>query len=107
MGIRGIEASFTYDCIRAMIPDELWAEACEQGWSGDFALAWERGYAKGSLEQARRILIKLGTQQFGAPPERVVAVVQAMDDTAQIDSRIMRVLTATSWDETMASPASE
>jgi hypothetical protein len=54
---------------------------------------------QGGLKEARKILLTLGTDKFGAPTKRVKAAIQGSEDLPRLERMAMRLLTANSWDE--------
>ncbi len=58
-----------------------------------------RGEARGKAEEARRILLLLGRDQFGAPPANVQAALDALDDVNRLEQLNVRLKHAASWQE--------
>lgn len=65
-----------------------------------------KGAAQGALEEARRLLLQLGLDHFGAEASAAVqARVEAIQDLPQLEQLVLRVSQAQSWDELLpASP---
>jgi hypothetical protein len=78
LGIRGIEESSVYQDI----------------------------YAKGAMEEDRKILLSLGRDKLGPPDERVEAQVAAMSNQERLHYLLHRVLHVSTWDELLASEES-
>jgi hypothetical protein len=78
LGIRGIEESSVYQDI----------------------------YAKGAMEEDRKILLSLGRDKLGPPDERVEAQVAAMTNQERLHYLLHRVLHVSTWDELLASEES-
>jgi predicted transposase YdaD len=78
LGIRGIEDSWVYQDI----------------------------FAKGGLEEDRKILLSLGRDKFGPPDERVEAHIAAIADQARLHRLLHGLLRVSSWDELLASAES-
>jgi hypothetical protein len=74
LGIRGIEESSVYQDI----------------------------FAKGELEEARKILLRQGRKKLGQPDERVLALVAGISDRDRLDLLLDRILDVASWDELLA-----
>ena len=54
---------------------------------------------EGEAKEARRILLKLGTERFGKASARVLAKLKAIEDKAHLEDLVMRTLIASSWTE--------
>jgi predicted transposase YdaD len=66
----------------------------------------EEGVVKGRLEEARRILLLLGEEQFGTPPgARALASVEAINSLEQLEQLTRRALRVRSWEELLADVA--
>ncbi len=59
---------------------------------------------QGGLKQARRMLIQLGADKFGAPTKKVRAAIQESEDLQRLERMVRHVLTATSWNEVVETP---
>jgi len=60
--------------------------------------------AEGKAEEGRRFLLKLGRKRFGAPEERTVEAIEALEDLGRIELLGDRLLDVSSWDELLAAP---
>jgi hypothetical protein len=58
-----------------------------------------QGRAQGLAEEARRILLVLGEDRFGAPDAATRAALEAITDVAQLEALARRLLHVTSWHE--------
>lgn len=62
-----------------------------------------KGVDKGVVEEARRIVVSLGTKRFGAPPTPAqVAALDAVADRERLERAIERVYATAGWDELFA-----
>jgi hypothetical protein len=111
-GIRGIEDSplwrlFFYKSEALDVGcEEAVARGCPQlteALTQDFA----KLFIMGRAEEARTILIRLGTRKFGTPAEEVEARITAMVDLENLEDLIDRVFEVASWDELLAAAGSE
>jgi len=62
----------------------------------------EEGREEGRLEEARRLLVELGSEQLGAPDEDTARVLAEIDEIAVLERFIRRLFTATTWAELLA-----
>jgi predicted transposase YdaD len=62
------------------------------------------GRAAGRVEEAREMLLELGSRRLGAPDARVHASLTAIDDHARLRRLASRLLDVASWDELLALP---
>jgi len=60
------------------------------------------GEAVGRLGEARRIVVRLGTQRLGAPAASTIAAIEAIDELDALENLIARLLTARSWQELLS-----
>jgi hypothetical protein len=74
LGIRGIEDSWVYQDI----------------------------FAKGEIEEARKILLRQGRKKLGQPDEPVAAKIAAISDLDRLNLLLDRILDVSSWDELLA-----
>jgi predicted transposase YdaD len=77
--IRGIEQSSTYQ------------EILKKG--------RRQGKVEGKAEEARQILLRQGRKKLGNPPKTVRNRIEAMNDLAQLNDLLDRILDVASWDE--------
>lgn len=67
--------------------------------------AYAEAYYEGMLAEAKRILRLLGDDAFGPPDARTAARIERINDVARLEELVMRMLTATSWQELLRRPA--
>ena len=85
-GVMGMEDSMTYQYILAR---------------GE-ALGELRGKAEGKAEEARTIILKLGSQRFGVPSANIHAIVGSISSLERLDQLVERLLQVETWDELLA-----
>lgn len=61
------------------------------------------GRAQGRVDTARRFVLDLGSDKFGAPDQRTVSLLETLSDLPTLERLHRRILTATSWTELLAS----
>jgi predicted transposase YdaD len=65
-----------------------------------------KGRAEGRVEGARETLVRVGTKQFGGPPDAAtLATVNAINDAERLEQLAERVLDVRSWPELLPPPA--
>jgi hypothetical protein len=57
------------------------------------------GRAEGKAEEARRMLLLQGREQFGEPPAKIAARLDAATDVSWLEALAIRLLHVKSWDE--------
>jgi hypothetical protein len=57
------------------------------------------GEAKGKAEEARRMLLLLGREQFGEPSANIAAQLDAVTDLGRLEALLLRLLHAKTWEE--------
>jgi predicted transposase YdaD len=57
----------------------------------------EEGRQEGSVEEARKLLLSLGSKKLGKPSERLQAKLAKIADLNRLETLIMRVDTTQSW----------
>jgi len=62
----------------------------------------EEGREQGRVEEARRLVLDLGTDKFGAPEPSLVSTVETIGDPDVLERLVRRILRATSWQELLA-----
>ena len=62
------------------------------------------GQARGRAEEARRILLRLGTRRFGPPDSATAAALGALADVERVERMTEQLLDATSWADVLATP---
>ena len=59
----------------------------------------EEGEAIGKAEEARRMLLLLGREQFGEPSAKIVALLDAVTDLGRLEALVIRLLHVKTWEE--------
>jgi len=72
--------------------------------SRTYQLWLKRGEDRGRTEEARRLLTRLGTRRFGAPPAAVEAALAAVTDREWLDRMFDAADTAAGWDDLLSTP---
>ncbi len=62
----------------------------------------EKGLAKGEANEARKLILRLGTKRFGPPSPAVGAALQAATDRERLERLAERTLDAVDWDDLIA-----
>ena len=62
----------------------------------------EEGEAIGKAEEARRVLLLLGREQFGEPSAKIVALLDAVTDLGRLEALVLRLLYVKSWEELLS-----
>ena len=62
----------------------------------------DEGRAEGRAEEARRILLRLGTRRLGSPDAATTAALGALADVERLERMSERLLDATTWAEVLA-----
>ena len=65
-------------------------------WKAEAALA---ATAQANLNEARRILVRLGRKRWGDPPAAKLAALSAVTDLEYLEEMAERLLDANTWDE--------
>ncbi len=66
-----------------------------------------KGKAEGMVEEARRILLLLGTDAFGAPDAATNAAIAGILDRERLEAPIDRVGEVKDWEALLAKPRSQ
>jgi predicted transposase YdaD len=61
------------------------------------------GKAEGSLEEARKLLLRLGSKRFGRAHESALAAIQTITDLRQLEDLSDKLFNVSSWDELLRS----
>lgn len=59
----------------------------------------EEGVVKGRAEEARKLLIRLGTSAFGKPPARVRKTIENIVELVMLERLVDRLAEVETWDE--------
>jgi predicted transposase YdaD len=89
-GVQAMKESVTYQAI------------LEEGEERGIAKGEAKGEAKGNLNEARKLLLRLGTRRFGAPSANVKTAIEAIADLERLELLIERVLDIGGWEELLA-----
>lgn len=57
----------------------------------------KEGLTQGKIEEARRLILRLGWLRFGTPEPQVREAIEAIDDIDRLEQLSDRVLTAPDW----------
>ncbi len=63
---------------------------------------FQKGEAKGAVQEARKILIRHGTKKFGPPGEQALAQIAALDHLDRLHDPVDGVFDVGTWDELLA-----
>ncbi len=99
-GVQSMKESVTYQKILREGRDEGRVEGRVEG----LAEGRAEGLAKGRVEEARRILRRLGGERFGMPDAHIEAALDAIADLERLEQLSDRVLKVKTWEELLASP---
>lgn len=67
--------------------------------SSTYQAILEEGRGEGAVAEAKKVLRLQGDDAFGAPNARTAAVIERINDLAQLENLLRRVRSATSWQE--------
>jgi hypothetical protein len=70
--------------------------------SSTYQAILEEGRVEGQAEEARALLLELGTRRFGPPVEAVRAALSAIDDHRRLHALAGRLFDAASWSELLS-----
>jgi hypothetical protein len=82
--------------VREVIPNMSWLQDSST-YQAIIAEGEARSETRWRIAQARRVIITLGTDKFGAPSRSIVNQLERVDDLDRLERLIRRVLTAESW----------
>ena len=74
----------------------------EKGLVKGEAIGKEKGEVKGEANEARKLVLRLGTKRFGPPSPAVGAALQAATDRERLERLAERTLDAVDWDDLIA-----
>ncbi|HEV3384612.1 MAG TPA: hypothetical protein VG097_07345 [Gemmata sp.] len=86
-GVMNMKESSTYQAI------------LEEGEAIGIAKGEAKGEAKGKAEEARKMLLLMGRDQFGEPPAKIVALLAAVTDLGRLEALAIRLLHVKTWEE--------
>ena len=75
-------------------------------YQGIYGRGLAEGRAEAVMEGHRDLLLSLGRDKFGQPPEHVEAEIGALADRERLHQLLHRLLRVSTWDELLASPNS-
>jgi predicted transposase YdaD len=85
----------------SMTYQKILADGRQEGIEQGIAEGIEQGITQGVAQGEREILLLLGTDRFGSPPEEVKSVIEQAPE-AQLRAWALRLLRAASWTELLA-----
>jgi hypothetical protein len=59
---------------------------------------------QGEMKALRRMLLRQGASKLGAPTKKVKTAIQAAEDLKRLERMVMRLFTATSWNDVLEAP---
>jgi hypothetical protein len=74
-------------------------EGMAEGRAQGMAQGRAAGLTEGKVEEARKMLLLQGRNQFGEPPPEAVAALEALTDLGRLEELGVRLLRASSWKE--------
>ncbi len=94
-GVRGMEESVTYQ------------EIIEKGEARGRAMGLREGEAKGlregemrgKIEEARRVLVRLGSKRLGPPDESTLGRIEALDSLERLELLVEQAVDAVNWQD--------
>ena len=94
-GVQLMKESSTYQAIIA----EGEAKGEAKGEARGEARGIAKGEAKGKAEEARRMLIRIGTLRMGAPSERTRELIERISSVERLEDLTEYAVTSSTWDE--------
>ena len=61
-----------------------------------------RGEARGKADEARRLLLRIGSKRLGPPDAQAEAAIAALDSVERLEQMADRLLEVESWNELLA-----
>ncbi|MCC7370365.1 MAG: hypothetical protein IT306_18210 [Chloroflexi bacterium] len=86
-----LQESSTYQAIR------------REGLAEGRAVGQLEGRAEGRVDTARRFILDLGSDKFGAPSQTTTSILESISDLSILERLHRRILTASTWAELLAS----
>ncbi len=62
----------------------------------------EEGEMQGAVNEARELLVRIGTRRFGSPGSRVIDLIRGITERETLEQLVERVLVVMSWQELLA-----
>lgn len=91
-GVRAMKESVTYQAI------------LEEGEAKGQAKGEAKGEIKGRLQEARKLLLRVGQKRFGLPAEATCAAIEAIADLERLERLHESLQQVAGWDELLAAP---
>jgi predicted transposase YdaD len=91
--------STTYQAILKEGREEGRKEAREEARKEGREEGKEMGKEMGRIDEARTLLIRIGTKRFGPPSATVQQTLSAIDDIARLEQLVERALDVETWTE--------
>ena len=60
------------------------------------------GKAEGEVNEARKVIVRIGTKRFGAPSSQITRYVAAISSVEKLEQLIERLFEVETWDEFVA-----
>jgi hypothetical protein len=101
LGLR-YSPTFAADLLRGVVSmkeSSTYQAILEEGRAEGLAQGMAQGMAQGAVVEARRLLRLQGDKAFGPPDAQTAALVERLDDLAQLKELLQRVLVANDWQE--------
>lgn len=71
-----------------------------EGLAKGLAEGMAEGFMIGAIEEARKLLLRLGQRRFDAPaPAEAIAAIQATHDLEKLEYLVVRLVEVSSWEE--------
>jgi hypothetical protein len=93
-----------WEILGELAPDQTAADSFAQ--FADGSPAYQAILDEGRAQEAKRIVLLLGSQRFGPPSAPLRAALEAVSDLSQIEDVARRLLDAPSWDKLLDGQAS-
>lgn len=107
LGIKGIEESSFYKLLVRKGLEEGRQAGLQEGRQAGMQEGRQEGRQEGAVEEARRLVVRLGTKRFGPPPPAVAATLDGIADPAVLEGLADRLLDVTGWAELIPTPTPE
>ncbi len=98
-GVVNMKESVTYQAILEEGMAEGKAKGMAEGKAKGMAEGKAKGMAEGKAEEARKVLLLLGREQFGEPSANILALLDAVTDLGRLEALAIRLLHVKTWEE--------